>query len=98
MLTDLVRFYRQAPLDAAHTEDEQISLGDYLERSVRRCLSRRSPAADGKRDLVGNTSRNAVLSAAAFIRFHDNHGLLQLEPDARHGRLSSAAAATMSSG
>ena len=30
MLADLVRFYRQAPLDTAHIEDEQISLGDYL--------------------------------------------------------------------
>jgi hypothetical protein len=30
MLSDLVRFYRQAPRDAARLADEQISLGAYL--------------------------------------------------------------------
>jgi predicted NAD/FAD-binding protein len=32
MLTDLVRFYRQAPLDTDLIDNEQISLGDYLLR------------------------------------------------------------------
>src|SRR5271166_1649059 len=30
MLADLVRFYREAPLDTKLVEDEKISLGDYL--------------------------------------------------------------------
>ena len=56
MLADLVRFYRQAPLDTELIDDEQISLGDYLVNEARygECLSRRSSAADGERDLVGS--------------------------------------------
>ena len=79
MLTDLVRFYRQAPLDIAQIEDEQISLGDYLVKGQ---------YGDAFRDdhllpmgsAIWSATPAEMLSypAAAFIRFHDNHGLLQL--------------------
>ena len=38
MLSDLVRFYRQAPIDTDLIEDENVSLGDYLKlrNTVRR--------------------------------------------------------------
>lgn len=79
MLTDLVRFYRQAPLDTAHIEDGQISLGDYLEKGQYGDAFRDDhllPMASA----IWSATPAEMLSypAAAFIRFHDNHGLLQL--------------------
>ena len=79
MLSDLARFYRQAPRDAALTEDEAISLGDYLERGRYRQAFRDDhllPMASA----IWSAAPDEMLSypAAAFIRFHDNHGLLQL--------------------
>ena len=45
------------------SKHEQISLGDYLSAGrLRRRLSRRSSAADGGRDLVGDAGRDAGLS------------------------------------
>ena len=80
MLRDLVRFYRQAPRDADLLTDETISLGDYLAAGrIWRRVPRRSPAADGERDLVGAAERDPVVSrrrpSSASTR---NHGLLQL--------------------
>jgi len=79
MLADLVRFYRQAPLDIGRIDDEHISLGDYLAKSK---------YGDAFRDDHLLPMASAIWSAppaemlsypaAAFIRFHDNHGLLQL--------------------
>lgn len=79
MLADLVRFYRQAPLDIGLIDDEQISLGDYLLKGK---------YGDAFRDDHLLPMASAIWSAppaemlsypaAAFIRFHDNHGLLQL--------------------
>jgi hypothetical protein len=79
MLSDLARFYRQAPRDAALTEDEAISLGGYLERGRYRPAFRDDhllPMASA----IWSAAPDEMLSypAAAFIRFHDNHGLLQL--------------------
>ena len=79
MLSDLARFYRQAPRDAALTEDEAISLGGYLERGRYRQAFRDDhllPMASA----IWSAAPDEMLSypAAAFIRFHDNHGLLQL--------------------
>jgi uncharacterized protein len=79
MLTDLVRFYREAPLDTKLVEDEKISLGDYL-------ATRHYGAAFRDDHLLPMAS--AIWSAmpadmlaypaASFIRFHENHGLLRL--------------------
>ncbi len=79
MLADLRRFYRQAPRDAKLFDDEQLSLGEYLEHG------RYGPAFRDNHLLpmasaIWSAVPAEMLSypAAAFIRFHDNHGLLQL--------------------
>jgi uncharacterized protein len=79
MLSDLARFYCQAPLDAALIDDEAISLGEYLERGRYREAFRDDhllPMASA----IWSAAPDEMLSypAAAFIRFHHNHGLLQL--------------------
>jgi uncharacterized protein len=78
MLADLRRFYRQAALDAERITDERVTLGDYL-------VAHRYGAAFRDDHLlpmasaIWSTEPAEVLSypAAAFMRFHDNHGLLQ---------------------
>ena len=79
MLADLVRFYRKAPLDPELIDDEQISLGDYLVRGQYGNAFRDDhllPMASA----IWSAPPAEMLSypAAAFIRFHENHGLLQL--------------------
>ena len=79
MLADLTRFYRQATADVDTLDNEQISLGEY----VAVC-----GYGDAFRDdhllpmasAIWSASPSEILAypAAAFIRFHDNHGLLQL--------------------
>ena len=79
MLRDLLRFYRQAPRDAAALERDLLSLDDYLAREgygegfVRDHLLPMAAAIwSTPADLVG------AYPATAFIRFCENHGLLQL--------------------
>lgn len=79
MLADLVRFYRQAPLDLALMDGDQISLGDYLKRGNYGAAFRDDhllPMAAA----IWSAAPAKMLSypAAAFVRFHKNHGLLQL--------------------
>jgi hypothetical protein len=79
MLQDLLRFYRQAPRDAAGLADQAISLGDYLKagRYGRAFLDDHLlPMAAA----IWSAPCAEILSypATAFIRFHDNHGLLKL--------------------
>lgn len=79
MLADLLRFYRRAPGDVARLADHRISLGEYL-------ADRRYGAAfrdDHLLPMAGAIwsaapARMLDFPAAAFIRFHKNHGLLQL--------------------
>jgi predicted NAD/FAD-binding protein len=79
MLIDLIRFYRSAPGDVQWFDDPHLSLGDYLER-------RRFGEAFRNDHLLPIASAiwsavpREILSypAAAFIRFHENHGLLRL--------------------
>jgi hypothetical protein len=79
MLSDLVRFYRQAPRDLARLADERISLGAYLAAERYRSAFRDDhllPMAGA----IWSASPAKMLDfpAAALIRFYDNHGLLQL--------------------
>jgi len=84
MLADVRRFYRQTPLDAGRIVDEYITLGDYL-------ATRHYGAAFRDDHLLPMAS--AIWSAepadvlaypaAAFVRFCDNHGLLQLQRSRR---------------
>ena len=79
MLADLARFYRQATADVDTLDNEQISLGDYLAAGEYGAAFRDDhllPMASA----IWSASPSEILAypAAAFIRFHDNHGLLQL--------------------
>jgi uncharacterized protein len=78
MLIDLLRFYRRAAPDA-DVIDERISLGDYLAAGGYGAGFRDDhllPMASA----IWSAAPSQILSypAAAFIRFHANHGLLQL--------------------
>lgn len=79
MLADLFRFYRQAPLDIDLVDNKNISLGDYLVKGKYGKAFRDDhllPMASA----IWSAAPAEILSypAEAFIRFHDNHGLLQL--------------------
>jgi uncharacterized protein len=80
MLSDLFRFYRQAPIDTDLTDDENFSLGDYLKMG-RYGEAFRDDHLLPMASAIWSASPAEMLSypAAAFIRFHDNHGLLQLK-------------------
>jgi uncharacterized protein len=79
MLRDLARFYREAPRDCHSPEAEQQSLGAYLQANgygaafVRDHLLPMAAA-------IWSTPVGGVADhpAAGFIRFCDNHGLLQI--------------------
>jgi predicted NAD/FAD-binding protein len=79
MLQDLVRFYRSAPRDAVSLPDETVSLGDYLKAGQygRAFLDDHLLPMAGA---IWSAPCAEILSypATAFIRFHDNHGLLRL--------------------
>ncbi|WP_240655222.1 NAD(P)/FAD-dependent oxidoreductase [Rhodovarius crocodyli] len=79
MLRDVLRFYRQAPLDAPGLESELISLDEYLANQgfgpgfVQDHLLPMAAA-------IWSTPAGEVgaYPATAFIRFCENHGLLKL--------------------
>ncbi len=78
MLGDLLRFYRQAPGHACGLEANLTSLGDYLaERRYGRAFQNDHllPQAAA----IWSSTPEAIRDypAAAFIRFFENHGLLQ---------------------
>jgi predicted NAD/FAD-binding protein len=79
MLVDLIRFYRQAPRDAAFCDDQDVSLGQYLD-SGQYGMAFRDDHLLPMASAIWSAAPAEMLSypAAAFIRFHDNHGLLQL--------------------
>lgn len=79
MLSDLLRFYRQAPRDVAQVADDRTSLGEYL-AAGRYGAAFRDDHLLPMAGAIWSTSPATMLCfpAAAFIRFHDNHGLLQL--------------------
>jgi predicted NAD/FAD-binding protein len=77
MLRDLLRFYREAP--AAALNDPSITLGDYLRAGgygEAFCRDHLLPMAAA----IWSAPPEAMLAypAASFIRFHANHGLLQI--------------------
>jgi predicted NAD/FAD-binding protein len=79
MLRDLVKFYRQATRDAELLQDETVSLGDYLAAGAYGAAFRDEhllPMASA----IWSAPPSEILSfpVATFIRFHRNHGLLQL--------------------
>jgi predicted NAD/FAD-binding protein len=79
MVSDLVRFYREATRDVGRPGMEHISLGEYLEQGGYGAAFRDDhlmPMASA----IWSAPPAEMLSypADAFIRFHRNHGLLQL--------------------
>jgi uncharacterized protein len=79
MLRDLVKFYRQATQDADLLKDETLSLGDYLDAGGYGAAFRDDhilPMASA----IWSAPPSEILAfpVATFIRFHRNHGLLQL--------------------
>ncbi len=79
MLRDLLRFYRDAPAAAAALADPAITLGDYLRQGGYGdafCRDHLLPMAAA----IWSAPPREMLDypAAAFIRFHANHGLLQI--------------------
>jgi predicted NAD/FAD-binding protein len=79
MLRDLHRFYREAPRDLALLNEIHMSLGDYLDAGAYGSAFRDDhllPMAAA----IWSAPQNKILDypAAAFIRFHDSHGLLRL--------------------
>jgi len=79
MLADIRRFYRDAPRDIASLDDEDLTLGDYLKMRGYGAAFRDDhllPMAGA----IWSAPAKTMLDypAAAFIRFHANHGLLQI--------------------
>ena len=79
--------------DGRNNQPRRISRSDRIWRSV----PGRSFVADGECDLVGAASEILAFPVATFIRFHRNHGLLQLTQRPALGNRGSAAASFMSS-
>jgi uncharacterized protein len=78
MLADLLRFHRRASRDANALGDERISLGDYL-AAGRYGAAFRDDHLLPMASAIWSSPPAEMLAhpAAAFIRFHHNHGLLQ---------------------
>jgi predicted NAD/FAD-binding protein len=79
MLSDLRRFYREAEKDALSPEFENTSLGDYLDYRGYGAAFRDDhllPMASA----IWSAAPSDILAypATSFIRFHSNHGLLQI--------------------
>jgi predicted NAD/FAD-binding protein len=79
MLSDLQRFYREAPRDLVLLDGIHTTLGDYLDAGRYGSAFRNDhllPMAGA----IWSAPARSILGypAASFIRFHDNHGLLKL--------------------
>jgi predicted NAD/FAD-binding protein len=79
MLADIARFYRHAPMDALRISDRAVTLGDYLASGDYSATFRNHhilPLASA----IWSAAPAEILAypAAAFLRFQNNHGLLQL--------------------
>ena len=79
MIADLVRFYARATRDAKRLSDESLSLGDYLDRGGYGAAFRDHHILPMAGAIWSATPKQILaFPAAAFLRFHDNHGLLKL--------------------
>ncbi|NJC42546.1 putative NAD/FAD-binding protein [Brevundimonas alba] len=79
MLSEVWRFYREAPAALASLDDPNMSLGDFLQRG-RFSAAFRDDHLLPMAAAIWSSPAEALLEypAAAFLRFCDNHGLLQL--------------------
>ena len=80
MLRDLVRFQRTAPLDLAELERTQISLGDYLvARGYGPAFRDHHLLPQAAAIWSSSLEQMASYPAASFIRFYQNHRLLEVD-------------------
>jgi hypothetical protein len=78
MLRDLRRFYRDAPADM-HRLGPKATLGDYLKMGGYGAAFRDDHMLPMAAAIWSSPAQSMLdYPAAAFIRFHDNHGLLKL--------------------
>ncbi len=78
MLADLVRFYRNARREGDAFDDERISLGDFLKKAGYGSAFRNDHILPMASAIWCSLPADILAyPAASFIRFHDNHGLLQ---------------------
>ena len=79
MLRDLVRFYRQAPLDAPGLEISMATLGEYLDAGGYGPAFQDDHLLPQAAAIWSASVKNIRdYPAAAFIRFFENHGLLKI--------------------
>jgi uncharacterized protein len=79
MLIDLIRFYRRATLDAREDLNDEMTFGEYL-AAGRYGAAFRDDHILPMASAIWSASPAEILNypAAAFLRFHHNHGLLKL--------------------
>ncbi len=79
MLSELLRFYREAPRDLANLSDPDLTLGAYLERQNYGEAFRNDHLLPMAAAIWSSQADNLLdYPAEAFVRFCNNHGLLQL--------------------
>lgn len=79
MTWDLLRFYRNAPLELLRTRDELISLGEYLNRrGYGNAFQRDHLLPQAAAIWSASMADIHHYPACAFVRFFENHGLLKL--------------------
>jgi len=80
MTWDLLRFYRHAPLELLATRDDLVSLGDYLkQRGYGDAFQRDHLLPQAAAIWSASMAEIHNYPACAFVRFFENHGLLQLK-------------------
>ena len=79
MLSEVLRFYREAPAALAALEDSNLSLGAFLQQG-RFSAAFRDDHLLPMAAAIWSSPTEALMDypAASFLRFCDNHGLLQL--------------------
>ncbi len=84
MLKDLQRFYKTAPNDLAEVSASGVSLGDYLDvKGYGRAFREDHLLPQAAAIWSASVGDIGDYPAASFIRFFDNHGLLELDIHAR---------------
>lgn len=79
MLGEILRFYRQAPIDLAGLTDPELTLGDYLKRQGFSAAFRDDHLLPMAAAIWSSPTHTLMdYPAEAFIRFCGNHGLLKL--------------------
>lgn len=80
MTFDLLRFYKNAPLELLNTRHDLISLGEYLEqRSYGEAFKRDHLLPQAAAIWSASMTEIHHYPACAFVRFFENHGLLKLK-------------------